>query len=137
MGSILGISDLPGTRHETVAVTSIVVAAGTDKEFALWRAPAACRISNIQVTWHDNVVGGADKFTSYINKLSAAGAAVFSFGSRTHVALNDETINVPRAIANPVYTDMVAGEVLAYKSDQIVAGATDPERVVQFDVQYL
>ncbi len=137
MGSTLGISDMPGTRHETVAVTSIVVAAGTDKEWALWRASAACRISNIQVIWHDNVVGGADKFTSYVNKISAAGAPVFAFGSRTHVALNDETINVPRAIANTVNTDMAAGEVLAYKSDQIAAGATDPERVVQFDVQWL
>ena len=136
MGATLGLPDLPGTTHETVQVMMPLIAAGADAERAIWRAPKPCRISNIYVTWHAAIVGGADKFAGYVNKISAAGAAVWGFGSRAHTAGLDETANVPRNIPNAVNMDMVAGEVVTYLSDQIGAGLDDPSRVVQFDVQW-
>lgn len=135
MGKTLGVSDLPGTRHMTKAVTTILLGKAAGQDLAVFVAPAACRISNAWITWHAVVTGdNTDSFTARLKNLTSGNV----LGSQAHLLATNEVLNVPRSIAiADAYKDMAAGDVLAYSPVDVGGGLADPERVVQFDVQWL
>ncbi len=135
MGKTLGVSDEIGTRHASPAFSAIALGKAAGQDLAIFVAPAACRISNAWITWHGAVAGdNTNSFTARLKNLTSGNV----LGSKTHPLAADEALNVPRSIAiADAYRDMAAGDVLAYSPVDVGGGLADPERVIQFDVQWL
>lgn len=127
--------DIPGSHFKTQRI--ILVAAGTDKKYAIGRAPFRGTLVAARLVFDVTLTGNSD--TNYVKASiingGQAGAGTTLMASKEYKNGIVGTLLVPELLTNEAAANLnfAAGDVFIYLSDQVASGIQDEAKIVELE----
>ncbi len=129
--------ELGGTRYVTANVTAL--AAGTDANLFVWRAPIKCVVTGVSITPAAAITHDGTNITTYTLTRHTAGATATTVATRAW-DVNDSAANTPESMtlsATAANLILAANDTLTIVKTHAASGLATPAFGVQVSYQAL
>jgi hypothetical protein len=135
MSATTGVFDIAGAHTANFNIKAHAAATATE-DVGGWRAPAACTVAGVYLTF-SAAVTGADTNTTHINIInrSTDGLGTTEVGNKDFVNGTNAVASAPLTITTTAF-DLAAGAVVAVQAEKVGTGLALPTGEINLIVKY-